>query len=56
MKHDPAAPGTTVLRVARAICEAMGDDWNREGRNKLLPAYRPSALAAIQAMERQTDA
>jgi PTH2 family peptidyl-tRNA hydrolase len=34
--------------VAKAICEALGDDWNREGPEGLHEAYGPAATAAIR--------
>lgn len=45
-----------VERVAKAICEAIGDDWNREGVEGLAAAYQPMAIAAIKAMREPTEA
>lgn len=37
-------------RVARAICKADGDDWNREGnQGGLMEVYGPLARAAVKA-------
>lgn len=44
-----------VERVARAICEANGDDWDREGVDGLADSYVPLARAAIEAMRGPTD-
>lgn len=37
--------------VARALCEAEGDDWFREGPHGLTEAYGPLARAAITALD-----
>lgn len=46
---------TMIEKVARAICAANGDDWGREGRSGLMPAYEPLARAALEAMREATD-
>lgn len=39
------------VAVAKAICSAMGDDWEREGPGDvLLEAYGPLADAALSAL------
>ena len=37
-------------KIARGICKALGDDWEREGPNGLIEAYEPAARAAVEAM------
>ena len=46
--------GEMVERVAKAICEALGDDWSREGLGGLKRGYAPVANAAIEAMREPT--
>ena len=41
-------------RIARAICAAVGDNWNREGPRGLMPAYGPMADAAIKEQAKDT--
>lgn len=48
-KREWARP---VEEVARAICEALGDDWDREGVDGLADAYTPLARAAINTLRR----
>lgn len=41
--------------VGRAICDALGDDWYREGPQGLGTTYDPVATAAILAMDRRAS-
>lgn len=46
---------TMLEKVARAICEAQGDEWGREGPVGLMDAYGPFARAALQALREPTE-
>lgn len=47
MERERAKP---VEEMARAICVAIGDDWNREGVEGLRSAYEPLAKAALACL------
>ena len=47
---------TMLEQIARAICKATGDNWDREGPAGLMDAYGPMARAVVQAMLKPSEA
>ena len=41
---------TPLERAARALCAALGDDWNREGQGALADAYKGHVRAVLEAI------
>lgn len=42
-------------KIARAICKASGDDWDREGPEGLMQAYGQAADAVLDALMEPTE-
>lgn len=38
------------VEMAKTICAALGDDWNREGPGGLIAAYGPAADAVLRKL------